>query len=264
MSAQVVLMRKQNSVAVITLNRPDALNSFNDDMRKNLLHALSDAEKDKTVRAVVITGAGRAFSAGQDLADVKAAHNKNTAYGLSNILRHGYNPIIRKIRTMDKPIVASVNGAAAGAGMSIALACDFRILSDKATFHPAFIKVGLIPDCGANFLLTHYLGLAKALEIMLQGDSIPAQKALELGLATQVVPAEQHEKATIGFATKLARAPTKAVGLTKRAINRALFSSLEESLEQEASLQEIAEASYDHREGVKAFLEKREPQFKGE
>jgi 2-(1,2-epoxy-1,2-dihydrophenyl)acetyl-CoA isomerase len=259
----ILLVEKKNSVAIITLNRPDKLNSFNDELTFKLQDALKETEKDATVRSIILTGAGRGFSAGQDLQSRSISHESGQRPSLGDSIRRRYNPVITKIRRMEKPIVAAVNGVAAGAGMSLAMACDFRIVADSASFIQSFTKVGLVPDSGSTFLLPRLIGVTKALELMYSAEKLDAQTALNLGLVNKVVPQEAVMKEAIELAERLAKGPTKAFGLTKRAINKAIFSDLEELLEYEASLQEIAGRSDDFAEGVKAFIEKRQPVYSG-
>lgn len=252
----------ENGVATITLNRPDKLNAFNDEMIAALAEALKKAERDPEVRCLVITGSGRGFSAGQDLASVQDREGADEL-SFREHLEKGYNPSIRRIRSMEKPVIAAVNGVAAGAGASLALACDLCVAAENASFIEAFIGVGLIPDNGATWILPHTMGFARAFEFAVTGRKMPAAEALSLGLVNQVVPAEDLADTVAALSDKLAAAPTKAIGLTKRAMNRALVTGLDEALAYEAQLQEIAGRTEDHREGVAAFVAKRAPQFRG-
>lgn len=251
-------------VRTLTLNRPDAMNSLNEQLKGELLDALKKAERDRAVRCIVLTGAGRAFSAGQDLKETqdKSAAGKEMDFAAE--LRRNYNPIILKIRTIEVPVVASVNGVAAGAGWSLALACDIRIASAAAKFVGAFSKIGLIPDSGMTFTLPRLAGLGKALEIAFLGEALTAEQALQLGLVNRVVAAEELAAATKELAVSLARGATRGLGLIKRAMNAGIMNDLENQLNYEADLQGIAGRSRDHREGVAAFIEKRAPEFKGE
>lgn len=258
-----LLVEKKDGVCVITLNRPDKLNAFNDEMSFKLIDALKGAAKDAEVRAVVLTGAGRGFCSGQDLANRNFSDNTAARPSLGDSIRRRYNPIFLGIKTMEKPVVAAVNGVAAGAGASLAFACDFRIISDNTNFVQSFTKVGLVPDTGATFVLPRLIGLTKAFELMLTADKLDAKTALELGLVNKVVTSEQVMPEAMALAAKLAKGPTKAFGLTKRAVNKSIFPDLEELLEYEAHLQEIAGRSDDFQEGVKAFMEKREPAYTG-
>lgn len=259
-----VLVSDDGGVRQITLNRPDVLNAFNDAMLKALSKAVRDADRDKAVRCLVISGAGRAFSSGQDLADVRDRYKSDEPIELGSHLRDHYNPLIRRIRTMEKPVIASVNGVAAGAGCSLALACDLRVAAESASFIEAFINVGLVPDSGSTFMLPRLIGVARAMEIAFTGRRVKSDEALRIGLVNEVVPDEELAPTTAKLARKLAALPTRAIGLTKRAINAAWNADLETQLDYEAMLQTTAGQTKDHREGVVAFLEKRPPQFKGE
>lgn len=250
-------------VLTLTLNRPDCLNAFNDELSFELQEALKQAEKDKAVRCIVLTGAGRGFCAGQDLQSRSIGSSNGSKPHLGESIRKRYSPIINKLHTMEKPVIAMVNGVAAGAGASIALACDMRIVSEKASFIQAFIKVGLIPDSGACWLLPRLVGLGKALELAMTGDKIDAATALNLGLVNRVVAEDQLVTETHTLATQLAQGPTKALGLIKRAMNKAMTVDLETYLNYEADLQEIAGRSDDYLEGVSAFVEKRPAHFVG-
>lgn len=281
---KVLLVNKENGVVTITLNRTDKLNAFNDDLSFALQDALKDCEKDSAVKVIIITGSGRGFCSGQDLqdrmsidpsdgnesqqggSDRDGSSTKCLGYSLKSLgesIRKRYNPIILKIRTMEKPIIASVNGVAAGAGASLAFACDFRIASANASFIQSFTKVGLVPDSGSTFVLPRLIGLTKAFELMLMAEKLSAQDALNLGLVNLVVDAEKLAEQTMDWAKILAAGPTLAFALTKRAVNKAIFSDLEELLDYEASLQEIAGRSEDFAEGVKAFIQKRAPLYRG-
>jgi 2-(1,2-epoxy-1,2-dihydrophenyl)acetyl-CoA isomerase len=260
---KILLTEKKNGVGIITLNRPDKLNAFSDELTFQLQDALKEMEKDKEVRAIILTAAGRGFCAGQDLQSRSIAQEMGERPSLGDSIRRRYNPIVIRLRRIEKPIIAAVNGVAAGAGASIAFACDYRIVTDKVNFIQSFTKVGLSPDSGATFILTRLVGLTKAFELMLSADKLSAEEALKLGIVNKIVGEDDLMKEAIALAEKLAAGPTKAFGLTKRAVNRAVFDDLEELLEYEASLQEIAGRSDDFAEGVKAFVEKRTPQYTG-
>jgi 2-(1,2-epoxy-1,2-dihydrophenyl)acetyl-CoA isomerase len=260
---KILLYDKKNGYATITLNRPDKLNAFNDELSFQLQDALKEAEKDAGVRAVILTGAGRGFCSGQDLQNRNFSDDSKQKPSLSDSIRRRYNPIILRLRRMEKPVIAAINGVAAGAGASLAFACDLRIAADNASFVQSFSRVGLVPDSGATFVLPRLIGLTKAYELMVTADKIDAQQALQLGLLNKIVPGDQLSKEAEEWAAKLAKGPTKAFGLTKRAVNRAVYPDLEELLDNEAYLQEIAGRSDDFQEGVKAFLEKREPAYTG-
>ncbi len=259
-----IILHDQAGVRTLTLNRPDVLNSFNNDLLASLGKAVRDAEKDKVVRCLVITGAGRGFSAGQDLADVSERYKSDAPIELGGHLREKYHPIISRIRSMEKPVIASINGVAAGAGCSLALACDLRIAAESASFIEAFINVGLAPDSGSTFFLPRLVGFSKALELAFTGRKVKADEALQIGLVNRVVPDADLAAETTRLAGQLASLPTRAIGLTKRAINAAWNNDLEAQLDYEAMLQTTAGQTKDHREGISAFLEKRRPNFTGE
>lgn len=259
----ILLVEQKEAVRIITLNRPDKLNSFNDELTFKLQDALKEAEKDDNTRAIILTGGGRGFCAGQDLQSRSISQESGQRPSLGDSIRRRYNPIIIRIRRLEKPVIAAINGVAAGAGASVTFACDFRIAADTASFIQSFTKVGLIPDSGSTFLLPRLIGLTRALDLMYSADKLEAKEALELGLVNKVVPADQVIRESLELAEKLAKGPTKAFGLTKRAVNRAIFADLEELLDYEASLQEIAGRSDDFQEGVKAFVEKRQPVYSG-
>jgi len=254
----------EGGVLWITLSRPDRLNAFNEQMGNDLLEALKEGEKSPESRCLVVTGEGRAFSVGEDLGANKAAYENGKPVLLGEVLKRKYNPIVQRIRKMDKPVVASINGVTAGAGLGLALACDLRAASDKATFHEAFIKVGLAPDTGTSFWLTRILGLGKAMEVGLLGEPMDAARAMGLGLVNWVFPDETLRSQVRKLAERLAKGPTKAMGLTKRALNRAVVVDMDSALEYEMYLQDIAGRTRDHVEGVKAFFDKREPSFTGQ
>lgn len=247
----------KNRTAWITLNRPDKLNAFTEQMNKEITRAVKDVKRDEAVRCLVITGSGRAFSAGEDLGGLE----DDTDY--ANILRNRYHPMLQELATLEKPVVAAVNGTAAGAGMSLALACDFRLVSEKASFIEAFIHIGLVPDCGNLYYLPRLVGQAKALELAILGEKVPAQEAKQLGLATKVFSEEEFLEQVTTFADQIADKPTKAIGLIKRYIQESWELSLDQLLEKEAYAQQAAGNTADHQEGVEAFLNKRKPVFNG-
>ena len=257
---ETVLRATSDGVLILTLNRPDALNSFNVEMKEAVLSALKDAGRDKSVRVVVLTGAGRAFSAGQDLKERQQAD----AADLGTELRVRYNPIVLAMRRMEKPVIGAINGVAAGAGISVALACDIRIASESASFIEVFGRVGLVPDTGSSWFLPRLVGYARAAEMSFTTDPVDAATAERIGLVNRVVPADQLMTDTNALAARLARSAPIALALAKRALNRSLETNLEQALEFEAELQSIAGRSKDYAEGVAAFVEKRQPNFTGE
>src|SRR3989449_4190579 len=263
MNYETILVEKKDQITRITLNRPAALNSFNDKMGEEFYAALKEAEKDEGTRCLIVTGAGRAFSAGEDVSGLKQRYGGDTHLSLGDHLRKKYHPIILRIRNMEKPVIARINGIAAGSGASLALACDIRIASEEAGLKQAFIGVGLVPDSGSSYFLTGMIGPGRALELIMTGKTIPAKEAEQLGLINKVVPAAELDKYTDELAHRLATGPTKALGLSKRIVNRVSSLELPEALEYEAYNQDIAGRTSDHLEAVKAFLEKRQPKFSG-
>ncbi|TKI58883.1 2-(1,2-epoxy-1,2-dihydrophenyl)acetyl-CoA isomerase [Brevibacillus antibioticus] len=255
---ETILYEVSEGVAVVTLNRPDKFNAFTAVMNKEIADALKQAQKDADVRCIVLTGAGRAFNAGQDLSDVSGG---DVDYG--GFLRDRYNPMILQFQKTEKPIIAAVNGVAAGAGMSVALACDIRLASEKASFVNAFVNIGLVPDSGGCYFLPRIVGIGKALELAMTGEKVSAEEALRIGLVNQVYPAESFIEDALAYARKLALLPTKGIGLIKRTMYKGLEMGLEETLEYEAFAQEAAGSTEDHKEGVTAFMEKRAPRFTG-
>lgn len=255
-----IKFEKRNTVGVITLNRPDKFNSFNRPMSLELQKALAECANDKQVRAVYLTGEGKAFCAGQDLGEAMDPKGP----GIERIVHEHYNPIILGIRNMEKPIVCAVNGVAAGAGANIALACDVVIAAASASFIQAFSKIGLIPDSGGTFFLPRLIGFQKASALMMLGDKVSAADALALGMVYKVVEDARLPEEAMNITLTLAAMPTVGLGLTKRLLNQSMNSSLEQQLEREGELQVKAAKSFDYSEGVKAFLEKRKPEFRGE
>lgn len=254
-----ILFEKNNGVGVITLNRPDVYNSFNIPMALEVQKALDDCEQDATIRAIVFTANGKGFCAGQDL---KEATGSN-APTIEHIVDTTYNPIVLKLRNIEKPVIGAVNGVAAGAGANIALACDITFAADTASFIQSFSSIGLVPDSGGTFFLPRLIGMQRAAAHMFLADKFTADKAKELGMIYDVVAADDLKATAIAFAEKLAKRPTKGIGLTKRALNKAMFNTLEDQLVVERDLQAIAGKTYDNKEGITAFLEKRKPVFKG-
>lgn len=249
-----------NNLAVLTLNRPDVLNSFNREMALELQTRLDECEQDASIRAILITGEGRAFCAGQDLAEAIA----DDAPAIDKIVREHYNPIVKRIRKIEKPIVCAVNGVAAGAGANIALCCDIVIASDKASFIQSFSNIGLIPDSGGTFFLPRLVGLQRATAMMFLADKVTAEQALQYGMVYKVTPAENLLDEAMSIANHLSQMPTIGFGLTKRALNESLFNNLDDQLDIEEELQAKAANTHDNKEGINAFLEKRKPVFKGE
>lgn len=250
----------EGSVMKITLNRPDKFNSFNREMALELQLALDKAATDKTIRAIYLTGEGKAFCAGQDLSEAMDANGP----GIERIVREHYNPIILKIRNIEKPVVCAVNGVAAGAGANIALACDIVVASSSAAFIQAFSKIGLIPDSGGTFFLPRLVGFGKASALMMLGDKVSAHEAEKMGMIYKVLEDDKLQIEGFETAKKIADMPTKGIGFTKKLLNQSMHNPLLEQLEYEADMQVLAASTYDYNEGVSAFLEKRKPNFKGE
>jgi 2-(1,2-epoxy-1,2-dihydrophenyl)acetyl-CoA isomerase len=261
MTYTTILVDTQDAITTITLNRPDVLNAFNEQMAEEVLAALKQAERDSAVRCLVLTGAGRGFCAGQDLGALRA---RPEGVSFREHLLRTFNPIITRLRAIEKPIIGQINGAAAGAGFGVALACDLRYAAEGAKFRMAFGGIGLAPDSGTSYFLPRLIGNARAFELAATNAPLGAKTALELGLVNGLFPDEQLAAGVRNVATQLAHAPTQAIGLTKRAMNKAFELSLDEALDYEAHLQEIAGQTADHREGVAAFLEKRAARFTGQ
>ncbi|MFI6927868.1 enoyl-CoA hydratase-related protein [Nonomuraea spiralis] len=250
-----------DAVATLTLDRPESMNSLTAELKAALLEAVGRAAADTEVRAVLLTGSGRAFCAGQDLRE--HADNLAAGRGLANTVREHYNPVVELIATMPKPVVAAVNGVAAGAGAALAFACDLRVASDRAKFALAFAGIGLAPDSGASWTLQRLVGRGRATELMLLGEPLDAARALELGLVTRVVPADDLLKTAHELAVRLAAGPTAAYAATKRALAHAAAHSLADSLALEADLQDACVATQDHQDATRAFLAKERPVFRG-
>lgn len=254
-----IIQNTLNNVCTITLNRPEVFNSFNQKMAFALQDALKNAAANEAVRTIVITGEGKAFCAGQDLAEATDPNGPE----LQSIVKDHYNPIIELIRTIEKPIIAAVNGVAAGAGANIALACDITIAKNSASFIQAFSKIGLIPDSGGTFFLPRIIGSQKALALMMTGDKITAEEADRMNMIYKAVADETFQETVTTFAENLAKMPTRGLGLTKKAVNASFTNDLTSQLALEEKLQTEAGQTYDFKEGVAAFLEKRKPEFKG-
>jgi 2-(1,2-epoxy-1,2-dihydrophenyl)acetyl-CoA isomerase len=262
MDSDLILTAHRDGVMTVTLNRPDVLNSFNGPMADALLSALRHAADDESVRAVLLTGSGRAFCAGQDLAAVLPVEGRPMP-DLGDVVRRQYNPIIRAIRTLEKPVVCAVNGVAAGAGANIAFACDIAIASEDATFIQSFAKIGLIPDSGGTFILPRIVGLQRAAALTMLGEKLSADKAKDWGLVYDAVPAAALADVAFDIAKRLAAMPTRGLGLAKRGFNAAYSNDLDAHLALEEELQREAGRTADYAEGVRAFVEKRKPAFEG-
>jgi 2-(1,2-epoxy-1,2-dihydrophenyl)acetyl-CoA isomerase len=247
-------------VGTITLNRPSVFHSFNKEMAFAVQEQLKACEEDKSVRVILLTATGKAFCAGQDLAEATAPDGPE----MERIVEEHYNPMIRLIRSIEKPIIAGVNGVAAGAGASVALACDIVIAHEKASFIQAFSKIGLIPDSAGTFFLPRLVGMQRAAALMMTADPVQAPEAEQMGMIYKYYSEEYYESKLNKFAEKLAAMPTKGLGLTKRLLNESYSNNLDQQLEREKQVQVEAGKTYDFKEGVTAFLEKRMPEFKGE
>jgi len=249
----------EQGVATVTLNRPDVYNALNDEITYELQDALKAVSKDEQARVVVLTGEGKAFCSGQDL---KAASGDQKRSFLQSLHKR-YNPIISAMRNLPKPIVCRLNGVAAGAGCSLALACDVIVAAEEATLIEVFINIGLVPDSGSSYFLPRTVGMNKAFELCSMGNRVKASEAVSIGLINKSVPAAELDNAVKFYTDYFAKAPTKSIGLIKKMLNRSVTSTLEEMLEYESYCQEIAGSSADYKEGVTAFLEKRKADFKG-
>ena len=255
-----VLIEIKNSIAIITLNRPDKFNSFNREMALLLQKILDDCAADKNIRCIYLTGSGKAFCAGQDISELVGENPP----GFESILAEHYNPIVKRLRNIQKPIVCAVNGVAAGAGANIALACDVVVASESASFIQAFSKIGLIPDSGGTFTLPRLIGFARASGLMMLGDKVSAIEAEKMGMIYKVFPVENFAADSLQLATVLSMMPTRGLALTKMALNASAQNNLDEQLNLEDTLQNEAAHTHDYKEGIKAFIEKRPALFKGE
>ena len=255
-----ILLEKKNNIAFITLNRPEKFNSFNSEMALSLQKILDNCALDKTIRCIYLTGNGKAFCAGQDLGELM----QENAPGFDKILSEHYNPIVTRIRNIEKPVVCAVNGVAAGAGANIALCCDVVLAAHSAYFIQAFSKIGLIPDSGGTYFLPRLIGFQKASAFMMLGDKVSAEEAERIGMVYKIFPDENFAQESLKIATALSQMPTKGLAFTKKALNFSFNNSLEQQLQAEDKLQYAAAHTHDYNEGVKAFLEKRSPKFKGE
>jgi 2-(1,2-epoxy-1,2-dihydrophenyl)acetyl-CoA isomerase len=256
---EYVLYEVKDSVCTITLNRPEVFNAINDKLSYELQDAFNQASTDEHIRVVVLTGAGKGFCSGQDLKAIAGVKIDS----LADTVRARYNPIITTMRNMPKPILCKLNGIAAGAGCSLALACDMIIASEEASLAEIFIGIGLVMDSGSSYFLPRLVGSAKAFELSTMGTKVPAKEAQAIGLINKAVPAAELDTTLAQYVQYYASAPTKAIGLMKRMLNLSFHSSLEEMLEYEALYQEIAGRTADNKEGIQAFMEKRKPNFKG-
>lgn len=257
---EVLLFEVIDSVAKISLNRPEKYNSFNREMALTLQERLKECKKDEEIRAIYLTGIGKAFCAGQDLQEIL---DPEVDLDLEEILDQHYNPIITLIREIEKPVVCGVNGVAAGAGANIAVACDITVASESSVFIQAFSKIGLIPDSGGTFFLPRIIGFQKAAALMMLGDKLPAAEAENMGLIYKTIPDENFQEEAFAIAQKLSKMPTKGLGLTKRALNHSIHNDLTTQLGIETALQTAASLTSDYQEGVNAFIEKRKPEFTG-
>ena len=254
----VVLQNVRNAVLTLSLNRPERLNAANDELLLTLTAALREAESDSAVRVIVITGAGRGFCAGQDLGDVQSGGGQPN---FTEHLRRSYIPLIQMIRGLKKPVITAVNGVAAGAGASLALSGDIRLWSEQATLVEIFSNIALIPDAGSTWFLPRLVGASRAFELMAFAEKVNAEQGLKLGLCEQVYSAERFAEDVQAYAERLASRPLNALSLTKQALNFALSSTLDAALDNEAVLQQLAGEHAEHKEGLRAFAEKRKPEF---
>ena len=254
---ETIIVEVGDGIGRLTLNRPDSLNAFNEKMTTDIQTALKELSADREVRCVAITGSGRSFSSGQDLKEVSQAKS------FADSLRKRYNPIIRLITGMEKPVIALVNGVAAGAGMSLVLACDYRTMSSSAKLIQAFVRIGLVPDSGSTYFLPRFVGYAKAFELAALGDEISSEEALRLGLVNKVFPDSKYMAESEKTLVRFANGPTKAYSTIKKMLRHSAVYSLEQTLEYEAYMQEISGRTEDAKEATKAFVEKRPPVFKG-
>lgn len=259
MSYETILFEANNGIATLTLNRPEVFNAFNDQQSADVMDALKKVERDKTIRVLILTGSGKAFCSGQDLKSISGMKERS----LAESLHKRYNPMIRAMRALPVPVICKLNGVAAGAGCSMALASDMIVASENASLIEVFINVGLVLDSGSSYFLPRLVGSARAFELATMGSKVSAQQAFDWGMINRVVKPEELDAETMKIAEYYASAPTKAIALMKKMLNKSFQSDLDTMLEYEAYCQEIAGRSNDNKEGVAAFNEKRKPQFKG-
>jgi len=255
----MIKFEKIEAIAKITLNRPDKYNSFVREMALELQNKLDDSNRDNSIRSILITGAGQAFCAGQDLKEATDPEGLK----IEEIVQQHYNPIIKIIRDIEKPIIAAVNGVAAGAGANLALACDIVVASKSASFIQAFSKIGLIPDSGGTYFLPRFIGLPRATAIMMTGETVSAKKAESMGMIYAIYEDSEFKERSLHLAQTIAAMPTKGLGYTKKLLSQTFNNSLEDQLNLEAETQALSATTEDHQEGIQAFLEKRSPQFTG-
>ncbi len=255
-----ILFKTVNQIAEIKLNRPDVLNSFNFQMADEVLHALEKCNNDQNIRAIILSGNGRAFCAGQDLEEA----TQNNGPAINEIIDHTYNPLVKKIKSIKKPLVCFVNGVAAGAGANLAICCDITFAAKSAKFIQSFINIGLVPDTGGTYYLPRIIGRQKTLGLMFSGEKISSEDAEKIGMIYKSVEDENGYEVAFNFAKKLSLMPTKSIGMIKTLINKSTDNNLADQLDLEKELQTIAASSKDYKEGVNAFLEKRKPNYIGE
>lgn len=255
-----ILHQTVNKIAEIKLNRPNVLNSFNFQMADEVLHALEKCNNDQNIRAIILSGAGRAFCAGQDLEEA----TKSDGPTINEIIDHTYNPLVKKIKSVNKPVICFVNGIAAGAGANLAICCDVTFAAKSAKFIQSFINIGLVPDTGGTYYLPRIIGRQKAIGLMFSGEKISSEDAEKIGMIYKSVEDENGYEIAYNFAKKLSLMPTKSMGLIKNLVNQSFENNLAEQLDLEKKLQTIASSTKDYKEGVNAFLEKRNPNYVGE